>query len=807
MRRSLVAALCALTLVAAPFAAQADPASRIESPVTPVADEADEGFTWRPDPAETSAEEDLLWEPDEELVPTQRYGFTEDPMALEEPAEPVVVDGQTALPDPEPGAEVYNVPDDGIFDVVGGGFGHRIGMSQYGADGAGKAGLEHERILDFYYPGTDLETRAIGTIRIGITIDNDGVTRVAHRSGLRVSSGPGGTTYALPSDRSQWRVRATSSSTGGCVLEGRTGSTWAAYWPSGMSRACPVTFSSPTESTVDLFLPDGSQRIYRGSLTATYTGSTRLTTVNALPMQHYLRSVVAAEMPNWFHGEALRTQAVAARTYAERGAGGNQHYDTCDTTWCQAYRGRGVRTSSGGVSSYEYTSTTAAVDATNGEVLTYQFPNGVRLATTMYSSSNGGWAAPAGNGHDYMPAHADPYDDVAGNARHAYQAELPATSLQGRYGIHQVERIQIFTRDGHGEWGGRVLDARVEGYTSDGTYTWAYATGQGLMLTRYWPYWLDGMSSDYFTIVGGEQAEPERIAGENRYGTAAKVTEAWSPGINVVYVVSGANYPDALAAAARAGVYDAPVLLTEQDAIPDETDAALRRLAPSRLVVLGGSDAVSGTVLQDLRPYASTGSVQRVSGTDRYGTAAAIASYYPSGRSRVYLASGQNFPDALSAAAIAADQQVPLLLTRADRLDAATIEQLQRLAAGEVVVLGGDSVVSPTVAQQAASYTTSGTFRRLAGENRYQTSAEVAEEFPANVSPAYVASGETFPDALVGAALAGRQGVPIVLTKPDRVHAGTARALEHLQPGSMFVLGGPGAVQNSTLEALGAYLR
>jgi hypothetical protein len=47
----------------------------------------------------------------------------------------------------------------------------------------------------------------------------------------------------------------------------------------------------------------------------------------------------------------------------------------------------------------------------------------------------------------------------------------------------------------------------------------------------------------------------------------------------------------------------------------------------------------------------------------------------------------------------------------------------------------------------------------------------------------------------------------MVLTKPDRVHAGTARALEHQQPGSMFVLGGPGAVQNSTVEALGAYLR
>jgi putative cell wall-binding protein len=78
-------------------------------------------------------------------------------------------------------------------------------------------------------------------------------------------------------------------------------------------------------------------------------------------------------------------------------------------------------------------------------------------------------------------------------------------------------------------------------------------------------------------------------------------------------------------------------------------------------------------------------------------------------------------------------------------------------------------VISDALAKQAASYSTTGSVRRLAGPDRYETAARIAAELPANVTPAYVASGQAFPDALVGAALAGRRGVPLVLTPPDRV--------------------------------------
>lgn len=747
---------------------------------------------------------------DDGIVEDQRYGMLDEPAerGVEKVAPAVVVEGTTALPAPQPGAEVYPRPADDIFDARGGGFGHGIGMSQYGADGAGKAGLDHTDILSFYYPGTTLETRSFGTIRIGLTIDNDGTTRVAHRPGLVVSAGPGGTTYPLPSGRDQWRVRSTGTGASSCALEGRVNGTWSLTWPSGMPRACPVSFSSPTERTVDLYLPDGRLRVYRGVLTATYTEPRTVETVNALPMQSYLRSVVNAEMPSYFHQEALRSQSVAARTYSARGSNGTSYYDTCDTTACQVYSGRGARTDSGGILSYEHTNTTAAVEATNGQVLTYPFSTGRALATTMYSSSTGGHtAASSSSAHGYLRAHPDPYDDVEGNRRHAWSAQLPAASLESRYRINRVERVQILSRDGDGQWGGRVQTARVEGFTAAGDYTWAEASGSGLMLARRWPYYSSGLSSTYFTLIAEEPSpSPVRLAGTNRWGTSAAVAKVWPVDVDVAYVASGRNFPDALSAAARSGVHDAPVLLTDTATLPTETARALERLSPGRIVVIGGSVAVNDSVLRALKPYSDSGTVQRVAGGDRYGTAAAVASYYPAGARRVYLASGADYPDALSGAALAAHLGAPLLLTDPGGLPPATKTQLARLEPTEVVVLGGLAAVPTATARAAGAYSSTGGFTRLSGTDRYGTAEKVSQQFPSSTTRAVVASGAAFPDALVGAALGGYRGAPLLLTEAERIPAPTDRGLERLALRRAYVVGGQTVVAEKVMNLLGAYL-
>lgn len=705
------------------------------------------------------------------------------------------------LPAPQPGAEVYLRPADGTFDVVGGGFGHGIGMSQYGAQGAAAKGLTYDRILGFYYPGTDLVTQAPETMRIGITVDDDGVVRVGARTGLAIRTGTVSAT--LPAAPSQWRVRATGTTATSCVVESLTGSTWSAY-ESGRTP-CPVTFSSP-EGTVDLFLPSGERRVYRGTITAHHRGTTSLATVNTVAMQDYLRGVVPSEMPSSWRLEALKAQTVAARTYAAAATNGTSYYDTCDTTACQVYKGRGARNSDGSITSYEAASTNTAIDHTEGKVLTYRFSWGTGLATTMYSSSDGGQTAPGSAGHGYLKAQADPYDGVAASGRpHAWSASLPVTSLQSYFGIDRVERVQILERDGHGQWGGRVLSVRVEGFTPSGAYTYRDTTGNGIMSARSWPSHADGLSSNYFTIGSGAPTTPPptstpgtvtRIAGSDRFATAAEASRAFSPGVDVVYVASGTEFPDALAGSARAAFNNAPLLLTMPSSLPSATRDAMTRLRPGRVVVLGGPGAVSDAVAQTLKGLTTTGDLQRVGGSNRYDTAALLAGYYPTGGPVAYVATGEDFPDALAGAAIAGRDNAPVLLTTATRLPAQTASALAALQPNRIVVLGGTGAVSSTVAAQLARYARSGAVTRLQGSDRFATAAAVAQQFGSATS-VYVPSGANFPDALAGAAVAGGTGAPVLLTSSNRLPDATRAQLTRLRPATAYVLGGPGVVSDA----------
>ena len=94
-----------------------------------------------------------------------------------------------------------------------------------------------------------------------------------------------------------------------------------------------------------------------------------------------------------------------------------------------------------------------------------------------------------------------------------------------------------------------------------------------------------------------------RLSGSDRYATAAAISAGWAPGVPVVYVATGLNFPDALAGAAAAGALGAPLLLVTGTTVPAATAAELARLKPGRIVILGGSGAVSDSVASQLRAY------------------------------------------------------------------------------------------------------------------------------------------------------------------------------------------------------------
>jgi len=195
-----------------------------------------------------------------------------------------------------------------------------------------------------------------------------------------------------------------------------------------------------------------------------------------------------------------------------------------------------------------------------------------------------------------------------------------------------------------------------------------------------------------------------RIAGDNRYATAARVSaDAFAPGVGVAYVATGTNFPDALAGVAAAGSGGGPVLLTRPGEIPPETATELGRLDPARIVVLGGGSVVSDTVLAGLRGYATSGSVTRLAGPDRYSTAVNVSTRTFGGSRVVFVATGQNFPDALGGGPVAGSLPGPLLLVPGTSVPTAVANELRRLDPDEVVILGGSSVVSSGVQAQIES--------------------------------------------------------------------------------------------------------
>jgi putative cell wall-binding protein len=197
----------------------------------------------------------------------------------------------------------------------------------------------------------------------------------------------------------------------------------------------------------------------------------------------------------------------------------------------------------------------------------------------------------------------------------------------------------------------------------------------------------------------------DRIGGADRYATAAAISQShFAAGPAVAYVATGANFPDALAGAAVAGMQNAPLLLVTSDTVPWPTQVELTRLKPAKVVVLGGPGVISDAVAAALDDYATSGVLERHAGVDRYATAAAISqSHFAAGPAVAYVATGANFPDALAGAAVAGMQSAPILLVTRDTLPAATAAELSRLKPARIVVLGGLGVVSDAVRNALAA--------------------------------------------------------------------------------------------------------
>ncbi|QEO13855.1 hypothetical protein FLP10_05025 [Agromyces intestinalis] len=287
-----------------------------------------------------------------------------------------------------------------------------------------------------------------------------------------------------------------------------------------------------------------------------------------------------------------------------------------------------------------------------------------------------------------------------------------------------------------------------------------------------------------------------RLSGGDRYETAVAIARRYEPGVAVAYVAAGTDFPDALSAAAAAALAGGPLLLTPTGALPARVRAELKRLAPAQIRVVGGPAAVGATVQADLARIAP---VKRLGGADRYATGLAVVNAAFRKADHAIIATGRTFPDALAASGAAGARRAPVVLVDGTRsaVDAKVTEALARLGVTSVTIAGGPGAVSAgiqTQLERAGLHVT-----RYGGADRYETAALITRGFfsAGSADSAFLATGADFPDALAGAALAGKLAAPLNITLRSCAHPAIADAIDQIGAPNRFVLGGAAVVSDA----------
>ena len=290
----------------------------------------------------------------------------------------------------------------------------------------------------------------------------------------------------------------------------------------------------------------------------------------------------------------------------------------------------------------------------------------------------------------------------------------------------------------------------------------------------------------------------DRLYGDNRFETAATISqEGWNEA-DVVVLTRSHEYADALAGAPLAHMYDAPMLLTHTDRLVESTMDEIQRLGAEKVIILGGPAAISEDVENELADLGLE--IERIAGSNRFETAAMIAHRVaPEGMEEAVVVNGRSFPDALSAAPYAAKHGMPILLVEEDSYPAITEDALNELGVERTLVIGGPAAVSEEVAEQLPEA------NRLSGDNRYATGVAVAQYFEPDTTVIYAATGLDFADALTGSVLAAKENRGILLIG-NRVHDSVEEYISSSDAVRVTIFGGTAAVDNELVYELNRIL-
>lgn len=284
------------------------------------------------------------------------------------------------------------------------------------------------------------------------------------------------------------------------------------------------------------------------------------------------------------------------------------------------------------------------------------------------------------------------------------------------------------------------------------------------------------------------------LKGADRYQTAVEVSKKMFSGTApAVVLATGANFPDALCSAPLAKAHGGPILLVAPGVSLDaNVSAEVNRLHPATVLIVGGASAVSARVEAQVKALGWAPTVTRIAGGDRFETAAFVADAVKAklgSVSKVVVANGMNYPDALSAAPLAAAQGWPILLANTSSLPKTTADALVRMGATSSLIAGGPSVVGTGVEALLPSPT------RKGGADRYETCALLAD-YAASQGMTYgtigVTIGTNFPDALAAGPMLAQQNGMLILAPATALPTTLSSRVtaQKMSCSSLIVIGG-----------------
>lgn len=351
-----------------------------------------------------------------------------------------------------------------------------------------------------------------------------------------------------------------------------------------------------------------------------------------------------------------------------------------------------------------------------------------------------------------------------------------------------------------------------EGYRTQKAWTLTSGDGIKTVYTKFKD------TSDLVSDVASDsirlQAQKRliRLEGDTRYETAVAISKEGFPhGAEYVILARGDLFPDALAGAPLCAKLNSPLLLTNSSSLSPATAAEIKRLAAKKAIILGTEDAVSAQVEQDLENLCSItkSNIKRIGGETRYETARDIAKELkPLSQKICFVATGENYPDALASSSVAAFKQIPIMLVRGDigLVPTSTKEAISDLGIKEAIITGQEDVVPKSIEGYLISQNISTS--RFGGDTRYDTCKLIADDAlkTKGLSPEVIclAVGENFPDALTLGPFAAKKNSIILLTRTEFIPDSIKKFITDRKDSiySVYIAGSSDVVSTSVEEEI-----